>query len=143
MRADQLGHVLVAGGDHHVAALGCALASEGADHVIGFDVVDAQQRKAQRPDAGVQRFDLHAQIVGHRRPVGLVLGEQRIAEGAALGVEHHREGAVGILLAQALEHVQHALHRTGGQALGGGQRRQGMEGAVEVRRAVDQHERSV
>ncbi|MNQ55968.1 hypothetical protein D3C85_700780 [compost metagenome] len=143
VRADQLGHVLVAGGNHHVAALAGALAGEGADHVIGFDVVDAQQRKAQRPDAGVQRFDLHAQIIGHRRPVGLVLGEQRIAEGAALGVEHHREGAVGILLAQALEHVQHALHRTGGQALGGGQRRQGMEGAVEVRRAVDQHERSV
>ena len=143
VRADQLSHVLVAGGDHHVTALGSALAGQGADYVIGLNALDTQQRVAHGLDAGVQRLDLDAQLIGHGRAIGLVLGEHFIAEGPALGVEHHGKRAFRVLLAQALEHVQHALHRTGGQALGGGQRRQGMEGTVKVRRTVNQNERGL
>jgi hypothetical protein len=123
VRADQLGHVLVAGGDHHVAFLAGGLTGQGADHVVGLHPFHAQQRQAEGTHAGVQRLDLHTQLVRHGWAIGLVLGEQLVAEGAALGVEHHGEGAVRVLLAQALEHVQHALDRPGGQALGGGQRR--------------------
>ncbi len=140
VRADQLRHVLVAGGNHHVAFFAGGLARQRADHVVGFDAFDAQQREAQRANAGVQRLDLVAQVIGHRRPVGLVVGKDGVAEGAALGIENHREGAVRILFAQALEHVQHALHRAGLHAFGGGQRRQGVEGAVQVGRAVHQDE---
>ncbi|MNJ64168.1 hypothetical protein D3C77_601110 [compost metagenome] len=140
MRADQLRHVLVARGNHHVAALAGALARQGADHVVGLDPLDAQQRVAQRLDAGVQWLDLHPQVVGHARAVGLVLGEHGIAESPALGVEHHCEQAVGVLLAQALEHVQHALDRAGRHAFGGGQRRQCVESAVEVGGTVHQDE---
>ncbi|MCY1284699.1 hypothetical protein D9M70_336140 [compost metagenome] len=143
VRADQLGHVLVAGGDHHVAALRGGLPGQGADHVVGLHALHAQQRQAEGAHAGVQRFDLHAQVVRHRRPVGLVFGEQLVAEGPTLGVEDHREGAVRVLLAQAFQHVQHALHRAGGQALGGGQRRQGVEGAIEVGGTVHQDQGSV
>jgi hypothetical protein len=130
VRTDQLGHVLVAGGDHHVAAERCALAGQRADYIIGLHALDTQQRVTEGAHAGVQWLDLAAQVIRHRRAVGLVLGEHGVTEGAALGVEHHGEGAVRVLLAQALEHVQHALHRTGLQALGGGQGRQGVEGAI-------------
>ena len=58
----------------------------------------AQQRQAEGADAGMQRLDLDPQVVGHRRPIGLVLGEQLVAEGRALGVEDHRERVVGYCL---------------------------------------------
>ncbi len=136
----QLGHVLVAGRDDHRAALGGAAARQGADHVVGFDTLNAQQRVAKCPHAGVQRLDLHPQVVRHAWAVGLVLCEHGITECAALGVEHYRKQAVRVLLAQALEHVQHTLHRTGRHALGRGQRRQRVEGAVQVGGTVHQDE---
>ncbi|MNZ61040.1 hypothetical protein D3C78_791220 [compost metagenome] len=137
---DQLRHVLVAGRDHHRAVGRGAAAGQGADHVVRFHPFHAQQRQAEGAHAGVQRLDLDAQVVRHRRAIGLVLGEQLIAEGRPLGIEDHREGAVGELLAQALEHVQHPLHRAGRHAGGGGQRRQGVERAIEVGRTVYQDE---
>ncbi|MNT37499.1 hypothetical protein D3C72_1736380 [compost metagenome] len=141
MAVDQLGHVLVAGGNHHRALGRGARARQGADHVVGLHPLDAQQRQAEGLDAGVQRLDLHAQVVRHRWAVRLVVLEQLVAEGRPLGVEHHREGAVRVLAAQRQQHVQHALHRTGGQAVRGVQRRQGVEGAVQVGGTVHQDER--
>jgi hypothetical protein len=114
---DQLCHVFITRGDDHRASSGGTAAGQGTDHIIGFDAFDAQQRIAQGTNAGMQRFDLYPQVVGHARPVGLVLGEHLIAERTALGVEHHGEQAVRVLLAQALEHVQHAFDRTGRHAL--------------------------
>ena len=143
MRADQLGHVLVAGGNHHVTAQRGGLPGQGADHVVGLHTFHAQQRVTEGAYSGMQRLDLAAQLLGHRRAMRLVVLEHRVAEGRTLGVEHHGEGAVRVLLAQALEHVQHALHRAGLQALGVGQWRQGVEGAVQVGGAVDQNKRSV
>ncbi|MNO98274.1 hypothetical protein D3C76_900150 [compost metagenome] len=140
MPVHQLRHVLVAGRNDDRAALRRTAARQGADHIVGLHALDAQQRVAQGLDAGMQRFDLHPQVVRHARAVGLVLGEHGIAEGTALGVEHHRKQAVGVLLAQALEHVQHTLHRAGRHALGGGQRRQCVESAVEVGGTVHQDE---
>ncbi len=140
VRADQLRHVLVAGGNHHVAPQRRALACQSANHVIRLDPLDAEQRQAQRAHAGMQRLDLAAQIIRHRRAVGFVFGEQLVAEGRALGIEDHGEGAVRILPAQRQQHVQHALHRAGRFAGGGGQRRQGVEGAVKVGRTVHQNE---
>ncbi|MCY1350547.1 hypothetical protein D9M69_367830 [compost metagenome] len=140
---DQLRHVLVAGGDHHRTTTRRALPGQGADHVVGLHALHAQERQAEGTHAGVQRFHLHPQLIRHRRAIGLVLGEHLVAEGAALGVEDHREGAVRELPAQALEHVQHALHRAGGQAGGGGQRRQGMEGAIQIGGSVHQDERGL
>ncbi len=86
---DELRHVLVAGRDHRLLAGGRRLACERADHVVGLDALDAQQRHAQRLDGFEQRRDLRAQVVRHRRAVRLVLGEQVVAEGLARRVEHH------------------------------------------------------
>ena len=80
------GEILVAGGDHHLPAGLDGLAGEGADHVVGLDAFLHQQRPAFGPGL-VQRLDLGPQVVGHRRAVGLVIGEPVVAEGLALGVE--------------------------------------------------------
>ncbi|MNZ86966.1 hypothetical protein D3C78_1058120 [compost metagenome] len=129
---DQLRHVLVAGRDNHRTSGRGTAAGQGADHVVGLDAFNTQQRIAQGPNAGMQRLDLHAQVIRHAWSVGFVLGEHFVAESATFGVEHHRKQAVRILFAQAFEHVQHALDRTGRHALGSSQRRQRVKGAVEV-----------
>ena len=136
----QLCHVLVTGRDDHRAPLGGAVARKRTDDVVGFNTLDAQQRVAQRLHAGMQRLDLHTQVVRHAGAVGLVLGKHGIAESAAFCVEHHCKQTIGVLFAQALEHVQHTLHRTGRHALGRGQRRQRVEGAVQVGGTVHQDE---
>ena len=66
-RAHQLGEVLVAGRDHHLPARLRGLAGERADHVVGLDTVHHQQRPALGLDRLVQRRDLRAQVIGHRR----------------------------------------------------------------------------
>ena len=137
----QLRHVLVTGGDHHLlAGLGGA-ARQRADDVVGLDAFDAQQRQAQRLDRIEQWLDLRAQVIGHRRAVRLVGGKEVVAEGAAGGIEHHHHAAAGLLAREPLQHVQHAIDRARGLAARVGQRRQRMEGAIQVGRAVDQDQR--
>jgi hypothetical protein len=70
-RADELGEVLVAGGDHHLPAGLDGLAGEGADHVVGLDALLHQQRPAFGLHRLVERLDLGPQVVGHRRAVDL------------------------------------------------------------------------
>lgn len=137
----QLGHVLVAGRDDGVTPGFGRHARQGADDVIGLDTFHAQQWQAKGTHAGMQRLDLQAQVIRHRRTLGLVLGVHVVAEGLALGIEDHCHGAVRVLANQALEHVDHALHRAGGQALGGGQRRQSMKGTIEIGRSIDENDR--
>ena len=115
-------------------------ALEEVELVLGLDPFDAQEREAQGDHALVQRLDLHAHIVGHAWSVGLVFGVHLIAKCPALGIEDHGERAVRVLLAQTLEHVQHAFDRTGRQAFGSGQWWQRVKGAVQVRRTVHQDE---
>ncbi len=53
MAVHQLGHVLVAGGDHRVAPGLGGVMRQRADDIVGFDAFDAQQRQPQRFHAGV------------------------------------------------------------------------------------------
>ncbi|MNZ79610.1 hypothetical protein D3C78_982170 [compost metagenome] len=61
--------------------------------VVGFDAGRDQQRQPHGLDHFVQRFDLRAQVVRHRRPVRFVFCEQLIAEGFSFGIKHHRNMA--------------------------------------------------
>ena len=133
----ELGEILVAGGNGDVDARLAALHRQGADHIVGLDARHAQDRKPQCLDDGAHRLDLGPQIVRHRRPVGLVVGVEIVAERAARRVDH--EGRViGRLLERRTQHVDHAEERARRLAVGVGQRRQRMEGAVEVGGTVDQ-----
>ena len=135
---DQLGHVLVAGGDQHRFALFAEDAREGADHVVRFHPFLDDQRQAHGADQVVQGLHLFTQIIGHGRAVGFVFLEQFVAEGLALGVENHRHVFRVVVLHQFAQHGGDSAHRPGGLAAGGGERRQGVKGAVQVGRAIDE-----
>src|SRR5690606_34211910 len=68
----------------------------------GLHPFDAQKRQAQGAHAGVQRLDLGAQVIGHGRAVGLVVFEQGIPEGRALGIEDTAKGLSGYCLRRLL-----------------------------------------
>ncbi|KAG1317119.1 hypothetical protein G6F62_013078 [Rhizopus arrhizus] len=136
-RTHQLGEVLVAGGDGHLQVLRQALQGQRADHIVGFHAGDAQDADAQRLDDAAHRLDLAAQLVGHRRPVGLVLVVQVIAEGLAGRIDHERDVGRAFLQRRA-QHVDHAEQRAGGFTLCIGQGRQRVERAVQVTGPVDQ-----
>ena len=136
--AHQLRHVFVAGGNQHFLLLAARLHGECADHIVGFHAIHNQQWQTHGANHSVQGRNLCAQIVGHRRTIGFVISVQGVAKGVAFRIKHYGHRAVRILFAQAAQHVHHALHRTRGLPLAGGQRRQGVEGAVEVGGAVDE-----
>ncbi len=141
---DQLGHVLVAGGNDRVQAVRGSRCGQRADHIVRLDPLDLQQRQPQGPDQLQQRSDLGRQLVRHRRPVSLVLRIQVMAEGLAFRVEHHGDVLRGILRQQAAQHVHHPVYRPGRFAAGVGQLLQVryVEGPVQVGRAIDQQQGS-
>ena len=136
--AHKLGHVLVAGGDDHRRTRLAGLAGQGADNIIGLNPGLAEQGQAHGAHDAVNRLYLLTQLVRHGRAVGLVLGIPLIAEGFALGVEHHGDGAGGVILAQPAQHVNDALDRPGCRAAGGAQRWQRVVGPVQIRGTVYQ-----
>ena len=53
----------------------------GANHIVSFDARDSHQRQPHRFHHLMQRLNLRAQIVRHRRAVRFVMLEQFITEG--------------------------------------------------------------
>ena len=137
--ADQLRHVLVTGGDHHVDALAGGFVGQGADNVVGFHLGHDQQGQAHGPDNLVDRFDLHCQVIRHRGAVGLVLFIHLVPEGFALGIKDHHHFRARKILLQATDHTDHTLDGPGRVILAVGQRRQRVVGAEKIGRAVDEH----
>ena len=107
---DELREILVARRDDRRRAGGRRSPSQRADDVVGLDAFDAQQRNAHRFDRFEQRLDLRAQLVGHRRPVRLVLGVEVVAERLAGRVEHDGHARRLQLVEQLVEHVDDAEH---------------------------------
>jgi hypothetical protein len=143
VRADQLREILVTGRHHHLHALRRRLRRQRTDHVVRLDAVAHQQRPAEGHDGRVQGFDLTHHVLGHRRAVRLVLRVPVVTKGPSLGVEDAAlvvDSRRLVIAFQAPQHVQHAVDRSGGLVLRGTQVGHGMEGAVEVRRSVDQQQ---
>ena len=78
------------------------------------------------------RLDLQAQIIWHRRTVCFVLWVDVIAEGLALGIKYHHQGALGIVFLQPAHHIDDPFYRTCRFAFAVGKRWQCMKGSVEV-----------
>ena len=117
-------------------------AGQRADDVVGLDAVTrAGWAGPCRLHRVEQRLDLRAQIVRHRRAVRLVLGEQLVAKGLAGRIEHHRD-AFRVVVLQEFARSMLSTPNTApvGSPRELRERRQRMEGAVQVRRAVDQDE---
>jgi hypothetical protein len=116
------------------------LAGQRANHIVGLDAIDHQDGHAKSAHGGVDRLDLHAQLVRHRRAVRLVFGIKLVAKSLALGVKNAGNIVGRRFLAQAFEHVHKAVQRVGRRAVGGGKILDRVEGAVEIRRTVDEQQ---
>ena len=138
MVADQLGHILVTGGNDHIHALAGGFRGQGANDIVRLHVGDNQQWQPHGADNLVDGGDLLAQVFRHRRTVGLVLLVQVVAEGLALGIEHHHHLGAREVLLQPSQHADHAFDGPGGVALTGGQGGQGMVGPEQVGGTVDE-----
>ena len=71
MRRYELGEVLVAGRDDDVDIRILRLPGQRANHVVGFDVVDPQDRETERTDYREHRFDLDLQVIRSRCAIAL------------------------------------------------------------------------
>ncbi|CRI63432.1 hypothetical protein THIOKS11320081 [Thiocapsa sp. KS1] len=143
MLADELRHVLVPGRDQCGDTLCGGAGGERADHVVGLHVRDDQERQPHRPDHLLQRQDLLAQLVGHGRPIGLVLGIDGVAKGLAWCVEDHADVVGSMLVDELAQHADDTHQRSGGLAFGVGQFGQGVIGAEQIAGGVDQDQRVV
>lgn len=135
---DELGQVLVAGGDQHlVTGLG-RHAGQGADAIVGLDAGDGEHRPAEEADDLVDGLNLFAQRIRHGGPLGLVLGIPLVAEGGAGGVKD-TGGVFGTrVIAQALEHGNHAMDGARGLAVRAAQVWHRVIGAIEIAGTVNQ-----
>ena len=135
---DQLRQILVAGRHHHLMTASRCNASQRADRVVGFDAGNFEDRPAKQGDDLVDRGDLLAQGIGHRRALRLVSRVPGVAESRALGVKNANRMLGVNLLAQALHHRDNAMDRAGRHTPRPAQIGQGMVGTVKVAGTVDQ-----
>ncbi len=142
-RPHELHQVLVGGDDGHVAAGIDDLARVAGDEVVRFEALLFDAGDVERLHGVADQRELRNELVRRRRPVGLVLLIDRVAEGLARGVEYHRQvrrRLRGLRLAQELpQHGAEPVHGTHRQAIRRArQRRQGVERAEDVARAIDE-----
>ena len=136
----QLRQVFVASGNQCADTRGGGFYREGADDIVRLYIGDAQQRQTHGADDFMDGRNLLSQVRRHRRTVSLILRVDAVAKGVTLGIKHDGDVGPGVRLQQTADHVDHALHRPSGPPLAIHQRRQGMIGAEQIRRAIHQHQ---
>ena len=114
--ADELEEVLVARDDRDLEAGRRRLLRQRADHVVGFVAFGGEDRHAERLARRVHHRDLHRELVGHRRAVGFVVGDQVVAEGAAGQIERRGDVLRLVLVEQLPQHRDEDVDRVGGLA---------------------------
>ena len=141
---DELRQILVAAADNHLDVLSGSGNGQRADHIVGLHAGHRQHLPAHQTHHFVNRLDLGAQIVRHGRAMRLVLGVERITKGGAAGVKNAGGKIGGKVLAQALQHIDHAANGTRGRAARvtrhSAQVRHGMKSAVQVTRTINQQQ---
>src|SRR5690606_19030545 len=142
--ADELHQVLVARDDRHVPPAPRRLPGIGGDQVVGLEVVLLDARQAERARRVADQRELRNEVLRRRRPVGLVLVVERVAEAGRTLVEDHREMCRTVrlveLVGQLPQHRRVAVDRADRHAVRVGQRRQPVIRAEDVGRTVDQVE---
>ncbi|MBI2002901.1 MAG: hypothetical protein HYS69_17265 [candidate division NC10 bacterium] len=134
--AHDLQQVLVARNQRHPVPLGGGPDGHGPQDVIRLLGRDHEDRDTHGLQDPVDGRNLLGHGLGHRGPLGLVLGELAVAGRRARPVEGHCQG-VRLLFAEELqEHAGEPQDRMGGGALGVAQGRQGKESAVQGRAPV-------
>ena len=140
-RRHQLGHVFIAGADQDWATCPFRFPRQGANHIVSFDARDSHQRQPHRFHHLMQRLNLRAQIVRHRRAVRFVMLEQFITEGFPFRIKDHDGMSRLILQYQTAQHIQYAVLSPGGLPCAVSQRRKRMIRPIKIGGAVNEDER--
>ena len=130
---DELRKILVAGSDNRLDALALRHSGERPDDVVGLDSGDNEHLPAERRHYFFKGLDLHAEIVGHGRAIGLVLGIHLMTEGLSRRIENDRRHIGLRERMNAREHSEEALDRSGGLAR---RRREGRKGVVGAEKII-------
>ncbi len=142
---DQLQRIPVPGTDRDAEALRGGLRGQRRDDVVGLVVLLAQHRDVERAQDVLDQADLAAELVRRGAAIGLVIGEGLAAEGLAGDVEGDGEVGGRLVAEQVDQHRGEAVDRVG-VLPGAGLEvllRQGVEGAVGHRVAVNEQQASV
>ncbi len=138
--ADQLHQVLVGGHDGGAPAGGDGRVGIGRDQVVGLPVRQFDRGDTEGGGRVADQDELRHQLGRGLGSVRLVLVVEAVAEGGAAGVEDDGEMGADMILQQLGQHVGEAEHGIYRGAVRAGHRRQGMKGAEDEARAVDQDE---
>ena len=138
--ADQLHQILVGRDDDRLSPRLHRRAGIGGDQIVGFPIGQFDGGHTEGARGLPHQRELRAQFLRRFRALRLVLVVEPIAEGVPSGVENHRQMRAGVFLDQPGEHVGEAedgIHR---RAIRPRHRWQGVEGAEDEPRAVNQNE---
>ncbi len=83
----ELKEVFVAGDDSRIESGRDGLRHQRPDHVVGLVTLRRDDRHAERFACGMHQRNLHREVIRHRRPVGLVVGDQIISKRASRQIE--------------------------------------------------------
>ena len=138
----QLKEVLVAGDDRHLEAGRHGLRRQRADHVVGLVALRGDDRHTERLAGLVHPRDLLGEIRRHRRAIGLVVGDQIVAERAPGQVERRADELRLMILNQLAQHVHEDVDGVRGLAARAAQAAAAHRviRAVHLRTAVDQED---
>ncbi len=138
---NQLPTVLVGGDNEALAIELFGHSGDGGQDVVGLVRLAAERRNAQCGDHATDRRNLRDQVLGHFRPLNLVLVVHRVTEGLAGQVERREEVVWPLLLQQIEQIASEAEHRAHGLASRAGHLRQGMKHLMNQRVGVDDPDR--
>ncbi len=138
--SDELEHVLVRGDDDDVEAHHGRLLRERPDDVVRLVAGQLQDRDAVRLQDAADGRELDPQVVGHRRPVGLVVDVFGVAFGPFRPVPGDRDVVGSVLAHHLAEHGDEAVDRVGWPPRGGREPLDGVVRPVDVGHRVHQVE---
>jgi hypothetical protein len=134
----QLKEILVSRDDRHLEPGRGGLRRQRADHVVRFIALRGEDGHAHGFARLVHQRDLLREIAGHRRAVGLVVGDDVVAEGRAGEIEGGGDVLRLMIVDQLAQHRHEAIDGVGGVSVGAGQPADRVIGAIHLRAAVDQ-----
>src|SRR5439155_9674913 len=138
--ADELESILVRGDEDEVDVGVAEPADDGGEDVVRLvarSLEDGQPEGLERPP---HRRELLDEVLRHPRALDLVLGEPLVAKGGTLGVPGDAHVVRPILAEELPQHHGEAEGGVGRQAARGREVGDGVVGAVEVGRTVDEIE---
>ena len=117
MPEDLVRQILVPGrhDDFHAALFGGN--RKRANDVVGLHALDHYERPAERPHGLVDGFDLFREVIGHGRPVCLVIRIPVVTKCLAFGIKYARAILCIDVFSQPPQHVDHSVQRAGWTAV--------------------------